>query len=75
MAFRDFATPQMSRRSLIRSGALMGAGAAFAGLQVFDSDTKCVHFGEYVLYSFIKLAGLDVAGLLLQFFNLALNID
>ena len=32
MAFRDFATPQMSRRSLIRSGAMLGAGAAFAGL-------------------------------------------
>jgi hypothetical protein len=34
-----------------------------------------VHFGEYVLHGFIKLAGLDVGGLLLQFFNLALNID
>ncbi len=50
-------------------------GSAFAGLQVFDSDTKCVHFGEYVLHGFIKLAGLDVASLFLQFFNLILNIN
>ncbi len=32
MAFRDFGTPQLSRRSLLRSGALMGAGAALGGL-------------------------------------------
>jgi CubicO group peptidase (beta-lactamase class C family) len=32
MAFRDFAEPQFSRRSLLRSGALLGAGAAMAGL-------------------------------------------
>lgn len=32
MAFRDFSTPQMSRRSLMRSGAMFGAGAALAGL-------------------------------------------
>ncbi|ANY20342.1 Esterase EstB [Tsuneonella dongtanensis] len=31
MAFRDFATPQMSRRSLLRSSALLGAGATMAG--------------------------------------------
>jgi len=32
MAFRDFETPQLSRRSLLRSGALLGAGAAIGGL-------------------------------------------
>lgn len=32
MAFRDFATPQMSRRSLLRTGAWLGAGAAIGGL-------------------------------------------
>jgi CubicO group peptidase (beta-lactamase class C family) len=32
MAFRDFETPQLSRRSLLRSGALLGAGAALGGL-------------------------------------------
>jgi CubicO group peptidase (beta-lactamase class C family) len=32
MAFRDFSTPQMSRRSLLRSGAMFGAGAALTGL-------------------------------------------
>lgn len=32
MAFRDFHTPQMSRRSLLRSGAWLGAGAALGGL-------------------------------------------
>jgi len=32
MAFRDFETPQMSRRSLLRSGAWLGAGAALGGL-------------------------------------------
>lgn len=35
MAFRDFATPQMSRRSLLRSGAWLGAGAALGGLPGF----------------------------------------
>ncbi len=32
MAFRDFETPQLSRRSLLRSGAWLGAGAALGGL-------------------------------------------
>ena len=32
MAFRDFATPQMSRRGLLRSGAWLGAGATLGGL-------------------------------------------
>ncbi|MGX7952208.1 serine hydrolase domain-containing protein [Tsuneonella sp. HG249] len=32
MAFRDFETPQMSRRSLLRSSAWLGAGAALGGL-------------------------------------------
>ena len=32
MAFRDFETPQVSRRSLLRSGAWLGAGAALSGL-------------------------------------------
>ena len=32
MAFREFETPQMSRRNLLRSGALLGAGAALGGL-------------------------------------------
>jgi len=31
MAFRDFETPQVSRRSFLRSGALLGAGAALGG--------------------------------------------
>ena len=31
MAFRDFETPHLSRRSLLRSGALLGAGAALGG--------------------------------------------
>jgi len=41
MAFRDFATPQMSRRSLLRSGAWLGAGAALGGLPhvAFAQDT------------------------------------
>jgi hypothetical protein len=34
-----------------------------------------VHFGEYVLHGLVKLSRLYVAGLLLQFFDLALNID
>ncbi|MCT2558320.1 beta-lactamase family protein [Tsuneonella sp. YG55] len=32
MAFREFVTPQMSRRGLLRSGAWLGAGAALGGL-------------------------------------------
>jgi CubicO group peptidase (beta-lactamase class C family) len=32
MALRDFATPQMSRRTLLRAGAWLGAGAALGGL-------------------------------------------
>jgi CubicO group peptidase (beta-lactamase class C family) len=32
MAYREFDGTQMSRRSLLRGGALLGAGAAFAGL-------------------------------------------
>ncbi len=32
MAFRDFETPQLSRRSLLRSGALLGAGAMMGSL-------------------------------------------
>lgn len=32
MAFRDFETPQMSRRSLLRAGAWGGAGVALAGM-------------------------------------------
>jgi CubicO group peptidase (beta-lactamase class C family) len=32
MAFRNFAEPELSRRSLLRSGALLGAGATLAGL-------------------------------------------
>ena len=32
MAFRDFETPHLSRRSLLRSGALLGAGAMIGGL-------------------------------------------
>lgn len=32
MAFRDFETPQLSRRGLLRSGALLGAGAMLGGL-------------------------------------------
>lgn len=31
MAYRDFATPQMSRRALLRSGAWLAAGASLAG--------------------------------------------
>ncbi|MXO73641.1 serine hydrolase [Altererythrobacter aerius] len=31
MAFRDSGSPQMSRRGLLRSGALLGAGAALGG--------------------------------------------
>ena len=36
MAFRDFATPQMSRRSLIRSGAMLGAGAMLTERKVIE---------------------------------------
>lgn len=32
MAFRDFATPDVSRRSLLRGGALLGAGALLSGM-------------------------------------------
>jgi CubicO group peptidase (beta-lactamase class C family) len=32
MAFRDFGAPQVSRRSFLRTGALLGAGAALGGL-------------------------------------------
>src|SRR5690349_12090894 len=32
MAFRDFETPQLSRRSLLQAGAWLGAGAALGGL-------------------------------------------
>ena len=32
MAFREFETPQVSRRSFLRSGALLGAGAALGSL-------------------------------------------
>lgn len=32
MAYREFDGTQMSRRSLLRGGAMLGAGAAFAGL-------------------------------------------
>ncbi len=32
MAFKEFDTAQLSRRSLLRSGALLGAGAALSGL-------------------------------------------
>jgi CubicO group peptidase (beta-lactamase class C family) len=32
MAFREFETPQLSRRNLLRSGALLGAGALLGGL-------------------------------------------
>lgn len=32
MAFRDFETPQMSRRGLLRSGGLLGAGAVLGGV-------------------------------------------
>jgi CubicO group peptidase (beta-lactamase class C family) len=32
MAFRDFTTPQMSRRGMLRAGALLGAGATMGGL-------------------------------------------
>ncbi len=32
MAFREFEAPQMSRRSLLRAGAWLGAGAALGGL-------------------------------------------
>lgn len=32
MAFRDFGTPQLSRRSFLRTGALLGAGASLGGL-------------------------------------------
>ncbi|MFA9201116.1 MAG: serine hydrolase domain-containing protein [Cypionkella sp.] len=35
MALRDFETPQMSRRSLLRAGAWLGAGAALGGLPRF----------------------------------------
>ena len=31
MAFREFAEPQLSRRTLLRGGALLGAGAALGG--------------------------------------------
>ena len=34
MAFREFAEPQLSRRSLLRGSALLGAGAAFGGWSV-----------------------------------------
>lgn len=37
MAFRDFATPQMSRRSLLRSGALLGGGAMAGGLPFWSA--------------------------------------
>jgi CubicO group peptidase (beta-lactamase class C family) len=32
MAFREFDTPQMSRRGLLRAGAWLGAGASLAGI-------------------------------------------
>ncbi len=32
MAYREFESPQISRRSLLRGGAMLGAGAAFAGI-------------------------------------------
>ena len=44
MAYREFETPQFSRRSLLRAGAWLGAGAAMGGLPLgraaFAADGK-----------------------------------
>ncbi len=46
MAFRDFVTPQMSRRGLLRSGALVGAGAFLGGLP-FGRAAKAVESANW----------------------------
>lgn len=50
MAFREFETPQMSRRNLMRAGAWLGAGAALGGLpmRAFAADTKWAAVGKLV---------------------------
>ena len=53
----------------------LAAFTRLGGLQILEGDTKCLHLGQNILDRGIIFLGTDFAGLLLQFFNLALNIQ
>ena len=54
----------------------LGLAATGTGrLQILGRNAKCLHRGNYFLNGLGKLFGLDVIGLLLEFFDLTLDIN